>query len=526
MVNNENLRELYCRSASRRTCHNERQVTAAILVHDTIKEPMMNANTRFTDTLPAGAIFQEHPLAPQMVIIPAGSYSMGAPASERFNPPDPWVEGKETEQQITIAEPIAVGRFAVTRREFQDFVEATNYQTSNEAYTYEDDLGQTRTGRDWRNPGFTQDENHPVTCVSWHDAMAYIAWLNAVTGAHYRLLSEAEWEYACRSGSQATYWCGSEIYPGDANYKTSSYDIEAGAIWRKATVPVDSFRTNRWGLSQMHGNVAEWCGGGWQFDPSSDPEQVDEDIVAFDRDRRPTRGGSWNDGMHYIRSAVREPNFADRRSSAVGFRVGRELGDPPIFWRKVKDEDLAKQPFWRKRIEPQFKFWNSIWDTITIPKLPFISFSSRQLICSIYTSGRLPDRGDDENRFNRALRDLLDETLHLAKEFGVDDQSDYWVVTSTDVNPEYTSLKYYRIPKCRSDMSVKWVYVILDYLSYARRTLDWKNSRWTNPDAIQWKVSIGDNEAPWDESAQRFGFPPPSGWIQRLRQWLEKLLSR
>ena len=180
----------------------------------------MNANTPATDALPVGAIFQEHPLAPQMVIIPASTYTMGAPESEWGDPGspwlesrDPWFEGMETQRQVTIAEPLAVGRFAVTRREFRAFVEATNYQISYNAWTDEDDGSRRRDGRDWCNPCFAQDETHPVVSVSWHDAMAYIAWLSDLTGSHYRLLSESEWEYACRSGSQAILVGGCDFSP-------------------------------------------------------------------------------------------------------------------------------------------------------------------------------------------------------------------------------------------------------------------------------------------------------------------------
>jgi formylglycine-generating enzyme required for sulfatase activity len=200
----------------------------------------MNANTHATDALPVSAVFQENPVAPQMVIIPAGTYTMRAPETEVPVPPEPWQQNLETQRQVTIAEPFAVGRFAVTRREFQAFVEATNYQISDQAYSYGDNGPHLRDGHGWRNPGFVQDEDHPVVSVSWHDAMAYVAWLSDLTGSRYRLLSEPEWEYACRSGSQARYW-GDAISPYRANYLASDL------AWRKATVPVGSFGPNRWG---------------------------------------------------------------------------------------------------------------------------------------------------------------------------------------------------------------------------------------------------------------------------------------
>jgi formylglycine-generating enzyme required for sulfatase activity len=312
----------------------------------------MNADTFATDALPVGAIFQEHLLAPQMAIIPAGTYTTGAPESERATPLDPWYEGLETQRQVTIDEPLAVGRFAVMCREFRAFVEATNYQIPDQAYTDEDDGFSLRDGRGWRNPGFAQNENHPVVSVSWHDAIAYLAWLSDLTGSHYRLLSEPEWEYACRSDSQAAYWCGATISLYRANYR------ESDLIWRKATVPVGSFGPNRWGLSEMHGNVSEWCRDSWQSEWSVESGRLADEISldGDDPNRRAVRGGSWKDYGIYLRSAARNAEYADWRLNTVGFRVARTLEGPATLRRKVTGSHFA--------------FWESIWDTEVIPRLP------------------------------------------------------------------------------------------------------------------------------------------------------------
>jgi formylglycine-generating enzyme required for sulfatase activity len=312
-------------------------------------------NTISTDALPVGAVFRENPVAPQMVILPAGTYTMGAPETEVAVPPAPQDQGLETQRQMTIAEPFAVGRFAVTRREFQAFVEATNYQIPDQAYTDEDDKVRLRDGRGWRNPGFAQDETHPVVSVSWHDAMAYVAWLSELTGSDYRLLSEPEWEYACRSGSQARFWWGDAVSPYRANYKESDLN------WRKATVPVASFGPNRWGLSEMHGNVSEWCSDTWHSEWSVESgRQANEiNLDGDDPDRRAIRGGSWKDLRIYVRSAVREAGYADGRSNTIGFRVARTLEDPATFWRKVTGSHVT--------------FWESIWDTEVIPRLPSVT---------------------------------------------------------------------------------------------------------------------------------------------------------
>jgi Sulfatase-modifying factor enzyme 1 len=106
---------------------------------------------------------------------------------------------------------------------------------------------------DWRSPGFVQDDRHPVTCINWNDAEAYVAWLTSKTGKAYRLLSDAEREYVARAGTTTPFWWGSTISPQQANYD-GSYTYAGGFTgeWRKATVPVDRFASNPWGLYNVH----------------------------------------------------------------------------------------------------------------------------------------------------------------------------------------------------------------------------------------------------------------------------------
>ena len=146
-----------------------------------------------------------------MVTVPAGSFSMGSPSSE--------VGRRETEgprREVTIPR-FAAGRYEVTRGEFARFVAETGHVTPNICRVY---VGEAlaphspdwhgaawETGRSWDAPGFPQTDNHPVVCVSWFDAKAYAAWLSRKTGDAYRLLSESEWEYVARGGTEtARYW--------------------------------------------------------------------------------------------------------------------------------------------------------------------------------------------------------------------------------------------------------------------------------------------------------------------------------
>ena len=100
-----------------------------------------------------------------------------------------------------------LGKFDVTRGEFAKFVRETGYDAGDKCWTGEDGKWEERSGRNWRNPGFTQDDNHPAICVNWNDAQAYVSWLSKKTGRQYRLPIEAEWEYACYGGNQSEY-CG------------------------------------------------------------------------------------------------------------------------------------------------------------------------------------------------------------------------------------------------------------------------------------------------------------------------------
>jgi formylglycine-generating enzyme required for sulfatase activity len=160
----------------------------------------------------AGRSFRDCPDCPEMVIVPAGSFTMGAPTAEEVA-----IE-REDEVRVTISQPFAVGRFAVTRGEFAAFIAATGHKTNGDCYRLTGTRWKREEGADWRSPGFAQNDRHPVVCVSWHDARAYAAWLSALTGRSYRLLSETEREYVTRAGSTTPFWWGARISTDLANY--------------------------------------------------------------------------------------------------------------------------------------------------------------------------------------------------------------------------------------------------------------------------------------------------------------------
>ena len=125
---------------------------------------------------------------------------------------------------MNIPKPFAVGRYAVTRGEFAAFIAATDHAMDGGAHVWDGKEWKLDSAKSWRDPGFNQDDRHPVVCTNWNDAKAYIAWINGqVAGKPYRLLSEAEWEYCYRAGNAIPSWWGGPTfnfrkeYPGGGN---------------------------------------------------------------------------------------------------------------------------------------------------------------------------------------------------------------------------------------------------------------------------------------------------------------------
>ncbi len=242
--------------------------------------------------------FKDIENGPEMVVVPSGTFMMGSPKNEpqRYDNENP-------RHQVTIPKLLAIGRCAVTRGQFAAFVSATGY-----------DAG-TGSGS-WRYPGFAQDDDHPVTCVNWDDAQAYVSWLSRACGVSYRLPSEAEWEYACGAGTITPFWWGSSITPDQANYDCSGAPYKGGGRkgkHQKRTVPAKHFETNPWGLYQVHGNVWEWCEDWWHDSYADKPDDLERTGGAWTTggDKHVLRGGSWDDNPRFLRAACRGANNSD-----------------------------------------------------------------------------------------------------------------------------------------------------------------------------------------------------------------------
>lgn len=258
--------------------------------------------TKARPKLAARGSFRDCPDCPEMVVVPAGAFTMGSPQTEAGR--DPYEGPQHT---VTIGKPFAAGQFAVTFAEWDACV------AGGGCGSYKPD--DKRWGRGDR----------PVINVSWNEAKAYTAWLSQKTGQSYRLLSEAEREYAARSGALSPFWWGPAVTTDQANFDPTAEIRKGGGVkgeYRRMTLPVKSFVPNGFGLYQVHGNVWEWVEDCWHDNYEGAPG----DGTAWTGEqcsRRVLRGGAWGSPPRSLRAAARTMYFQTLRDSYTGFRVAR-----------------------------------------------------------------------------------------------------------------------------------------------------------------------------------------------------------
>jgi formylglycine-generating enzyme required for sulfatase activity len=267
---------------------------------------------------------------PEMVTLPTGRFVMGSPEGEegRSNAEGP-------QHEVVIRTPLAVGKYPVTVGDYGAFVAATDRKHEGGTHFWTGSSWMQDYKRDWRSPGFAQDDGHPVTCVSWHDAQAYCAWLNEqleLPRGAYRLPTEAEWEYACRAGTTTPFSFGRTITSAEANFNGAyiyggGYNIGGGTIgkYRGGTVPSGSLPANSWGLHEMHGNVWDWVEDMWKESYHGAPSDAAVAVIGNWNDRPVVRGGTWNNPPDLLRSACRAWVAPANRFSDGGFRLARTL---------------------------------------------------------------------------------------------------------------------------------------------------------------------------------------------------------
>ncbi|GAA0720077.1 formylglycine-generating enzyme family protein [Dokdonella soli] len=300
-------------------------------------------NARLYASLSPGQVIRDRFLdiagnAPAVVVIPTGEFVMGSPADEVGH-----TDSEEPQRRVRIEVGFALGQSELTVGQFREFVRAAEYVSDAEklgaSAVYEESSGRIadRRGMTWQNDyrGERASDNLPVINISWNDASAYLTWLSARTGKHYRLPSEAEFEYAERAGSHTRYpWgdgnpdkvVGNFTGEGDRSPTKRSWSVAfphySDGYWGPA--PVKSFPADAFGLYDMEGNVSEWVEDCWHDNYVRAPR----DSAAWVNPgcaQRVVRGGSWGSDPDQVRSAFRIAAPADTRSARVGIRVARDL---------------------------------------------------------------------------------------------------------------------------------------------------------------------------------------------------------
>jgi sulfatase modifying factor 1 len=298
------------------------------------------------DSTKPGQVIKDCADCPEVVVIPAGAFVMGADLSERER------EGilnsaarEQPRHAVSINRSFALGRTEVTRAQYGRFAEDTRRSgppecaaPGNPEAPTAANLAVTKT---WKSPGYTQSDGEPAVCVSWEDAKAYVAWLSQRTGKSYRLPTEAEWEYAARAGTTtARYWgdapktiCRKANVLTTATLQASpagpgSRDELVCNSDHKYTMPVASFDANPFGLYDMIGNVLEAvedC-----FHPNYNGAPVDGSAwQEATCQGRILRGGSFNNLPWFGRAAFRATVASDHRGIETGLRVARDLETVP-----------------------------------------------------------------------------------------------------------------------------------------------------------------------------------------------------
>ena len=301
---------------------------------------------RWTSGTPGAdlAVFREGPEFPEMVVIPAGSFTMGASLAEKeeFGVPKYTYEVQGVRHDAVIEQPFALSKTEVTVGEWKRFVESTNHVEDGPCWELSE-LGRSEghpprmvlnknVDLNWTKTGFSQNQDHPVVCVSWEGVQAYIRWINNKIGDNlYRLPSEIEWEYAARAGTISPFYWGVDLnFQIQCNF-ANGHDLSSQSRVNSQkfancndgyvfTSPVGSFDGNDYSLLDMIGNVSELTSNCWKLNENL--------LLKYGKDtecERPSlRGGAWLSEPADLRSAKRSAPLIPR-TNFVGFRLARTL---------------------------------------------------------------------------------------------------------------------------------------------------------------------------------------------------------
>lgn len=258
-----------------------------------------------------GTVFKDCKDCPEMVVLPAGSYVMGTPDDELGRQPD---EGPQ--HTVTFAKPFAISRYQVTAGELDAWIKASGVTIGS---------GDKRPGR-WceaSKPTYKQGSRQPAVCVDYAEVQGYAAWLGKQTGKSYRMVSEAEREYAARGGSKGPF-----PFPFDkeGEYQISKHANTYGPADGYAySSPVGSYPPNDFGVYDMHGNVYEFVADCKHNDYVGAPTDGSAWIDNAQCEVVQIRGNDWGEPPIFSRSGNRNDVYKSTRGDWLGFRVAREL---------------------------------------------------------------------------------------------------------------------------------------------------------------------------------------------------------
>lgn len=242
-------------------------------------------------------------VALDMVSIPGGSFTMGSPNSEDKR------DDREGPQRTVTVQPFFMGKYVVTQAQWQAISALPQIKQPLEA-----------------SPMNFKGPNLPIETVSWDESVEFCARLSQMKGKTYRLPSEAEWEYACRAGTDTPFHFGETLTTQVANYNGKSfYSGVSKGVYRKKPSEVGSFLANEFGLYEMHGNVWEWCKDYGHNTYEGAPQDGSAWLTQNETDSRVKRGGSWDDDSGVARSAARSDNPPNTHDYSIGFRVVCEV---------------------------------------------------------------------------------------------------------------------------------------------------------------------------------------------------------
>lgn len=281
-----------------------------VIAAATLAAVVLAAPTLAADKHAVGSVFQDCKDCPKMVVLPAGTFTMGTQDEEVGRQPD---EGPL--HPVTFAKPFAISHFQVSAGEWDAYVKQAKVTIAN---------GDERPGRECvaSKPRYPQGPTQPAVCMSYDDVKAYVAWLSKKTGKHYRLLSEAEREYAARAGTPGPF-----PFPFDAgaDYSIAKHANTYGpGDGFSYTSPGGSYPPNDFGVYDMHGNVYEWVADCMHDSYNGAPSDGSAWMEAS-CEYQMIRGNDWTEAPIFSRSGNRNYREPYVRGDWLGFRVAREL---------------------------------------------------------------------------------------------------------------------------------------------------------------------------------------------------------